>query len=69
MAKKLSELWGQPVIVENKGGAAGSIGMDFAARQAPDGYSFVLGNFGPALVNPLMSKVSSTWKRISFRFL
>jgi tripartite-type tricarboxylate transporter receptor subunit TctC len=58
MAKKLSELWGQPVIVENKGGAAGSIGMDFAARQAPDGYSFVLGNFGPALVNPLMSKVS-----------
>jgi tripartite-type tricarboxylate transporter receptor subunit TctC len=58
MSKKLSELWGQPVIVENKGGAAGSIGMDFAARQAPDGYSFVLGNFGPALVNPLMSKVS-----------
>lgn len=58
MSKKLSELWGQPVIVENKAGAAGSIGMDFAARQAPDGYSFVLGNFGPALVNPLMSKVS-----------
>jgi tripartite-type tricarboxylate transporter receptor subunit TctC len=58
MAKKLSDLWGQPIIVENKGGAAGSIGMDYAARQAPDGYSFVLGNFGPALVNPLMSKVS-----------
>jgi len=58
MGKKLSELWGQPVIVENKGGAAGSIGMEYASRQAPDGYSFVLGNFGPALVNPLMSKVS-----------
>jgi tripartite-type tricarboxylate transporter receptor subunit TctC len=58
MAKKLSELWGQPVIVENKGGAAGSIGMEFASRQSPDGYAFVLGNFGPALVNPLMSKVS-----------
>ena len=63
MAKKLSELWGQPVIVENKGGAAGSIGMDFAARQAPDGYSFVLGNFGPALVNPLMSKVSYSMEK------
>ena len=32
--------------------------MDFAARQPADGYSFVLGNFGPALVNPLMSKVT-----------
>jgi tripartite-type tricarboxylate transporter receptor subunit TctC len=63
MSKKLSELWGQPVIVENKGGAAGSIGMDFAARQAPDGYSFVLGNFGPALVNPLMSKVSYSMEK------
>ena len=63
MAKKLSELWGQPVIVENKGGAAGSIGMEYAARQAPDGYSFVLGNFGPALVNPLMSKVSYSMEK------
>ena len=58
MAKKLSDIWGQPIIVENKGGAAGSIGMDYAARQPADGYAFVLGNFGPALVNPLMSKVT-----------
>ena len=54
---KLSELWGQQVIVESKPGAAGSIGMEFAARQAPDGYSFVVGNIGPAAVNPLLSKV------------
>ena len=58
MAKKLSDIWGQPIIVENKVGAAGSIGMDYAARQPADGYAFVLGNFGPALVNPLMSKVT-----------
>ncbi len=58
MAKKLNEIWGQPVIVDNRPGAAGSIGMDFAARQPADGYFFVLANFGPALVNPLMSKVS-----------
>ena len=58
MAKKLNDLWGQPIIVENKGGAAGSIGMEYAARQPADGYAFVLGNIGPALINPLISKVS-----------
>src|SRR6266571_1422150 len=57
LAQKLSELWAQPVIVENKAGAAGSIGMDYAAHQPPDGYSFVIGNLGPVTVNPLLSKV------------
>jgi tripartite-type tricarboxylate transporter receptor subunit TctC len=57
VGQKLSELWGQQVIVESKPGAAGSIGMEFAARQAADGYSFVVGNIGPAAVNPLLSKV------------
>ncbi len=57
LAQKLSELWAQPVIVENKAGAAGSIGMDYAAHQPADGYSFVIGNLGPVVVNPLLSKV------------
>jgi tripartite-type tricarboxylate transporter receptor subunit TctC len=57
MAQKLSDLWGQTVIVDSKPGAAGSIGMEYAARQAPDGYTFVIGNLGPASVNPLISKV------------
>jgi tripartite-type tricarboxylate transporter receptor subunit TctC len=57
LGQKLSELWGQPVIVENKPGAAGSIGMEFAAHQAPDGLSFVIANLGPAVINPLLSKV------------
>lgn len=57
MGQKLSELWGQPVIIESKPGAAGSIGMEFAARQPADGYTFVVGNLGPASVNPLISKV------------
>ena len=52
---KLSEVWAQPVVVESKPGAAGSIGMDYAAKQANDGYSFVVGNIGPAAVNPLLS--------------
>ena len=54
---KLAELWGQQVIIESKPGAAGSIGMDFAAKQPNDGYSFVVGNLGPVAVNPLLSKV------------
>jgi tripartite-type tricarboxylate transporter receptor subunit TctC len=54
---KLGELWGQQVIVESKPGAAGSIGMDFAAKQPNDGYTFVVGNLGPVAVNPLLSPV------------
>jgi len=54
---KLAELWGQQVVIESKPGAAGSIGMDFAARQPNDGYTFVVGNLGPVAVNPLLSNV------------
>ena len=57
VAQKLSEHWGQQVLVESKPGAAGSIGMEFTARQPADGYTFVIGNLGPAAVNPLISKV------------
>jgi tripartite-type tricarboxylate transporter receptor subunit TctC len=57
LGQKLSELWGQPVVVENKSGAAGSIGMEYASHQAPDGLSFVIANLGPAIINPLLSKV------------
>jgi tripartite-type tricarboxylate transporter receptor subunit TctC len=54
---KLSALWGHQVIIESKPGAAGAIGMEFTARAPNDGYTFVVGNLGPALVNPLISKV------------
>ncbi|MDB5900583.1 MAG: hypothetical protein JWP41_4185 [Ramlibacter sp.] len=57
MGQKLSEYWKQPVIIESKPGAAGSIGMEYTARQAPDGYTFVIGNLGPASVNPIITKV------------
>lgn len=63
VAQKLGELWGQQVLVDSKPGAAGSIGMEFAARQAPDGYSVVIGNLGPAAVNPLISKVPYNMER------
>jgi tripartite-type tricarboxylate transporter receptor subunit TctC len=57
MGQKLGEYWGQPVIIESKPGAAGSIGMEYSARQAADGYTVVVGNLGPAAVNPLITKV------------
>jgi hypothetical protein len=49
-------LWGQQAS-RIEAGAAGSIGMDFAAKQPNDGYTFVVGNLGPVAVNPLLSKV------------
>ena len=57
IGQKLNEHWGQPVVIESKPGAAGSIGMEYAARQPADGYTFVIGNLQPAAVNPLITKV------------
>jgi len=57
IGKKLTEMWGQQVLVDSRPGAAGAVGMEYAAKQAPDGYTFLLGNFGPVLANPLLNKV------------
>ena len=43
LAAKLSERWGQPIVIDNKGGAAGAIGTEAAAKSAPDGYTIMLG--------------------------
>jgi tripartite-type tricarboxylate transporter receptor subunit TctC len=51
-ARKMSENIGQQVIVDNRGGAGGNIGMEAAARAAPDGYTFVLGLTAQLAVNP-----------------
>lgn len=42
VAQKLSEVLGQPVVVENRPGAGGTTGADFVAKSAPDGYTFVM---------------------------
>src|SRR2546423_10015195 len=60
---KLAEIWGQQVVIESKPGAAGSTGMDFAAKQPNDGYTFVVGNLGPVAVNPLLSQVPYSIER------
>src|SRR3989454_7194750 len=52
MQPRLAELLGKPIVIENRGGAAGTIGMEVAARSAPDGYTLVLGNVGSTAINP-----------------
>src|SRR5213595_4241028 len=54
--KPMSEFLGQPVVVENKPGAGGAIGVDLVAKAAPDGYTLVFGNTGPNAVIQLMRK-------------
>ncbi len=54
VSHKLGARLGQPVIVENKAGAGGNVGTDFAVKQPADGYTIVMGNIGPISINPAL---------------
>ena len=58
IAAKLSDTWGEPIVVENRTGAGGNIGADLVAKSAPDGYSLAIGTIGTHAVNvSLFSKM------------
>jgi tripartite-type tricarboxylate transporter receptor subunit TctC len=52
-ARKLHELLGQPVIVDNRTGAGGSIAAEATAKSAPDGYTLFFGSTSPLAINPV----------------
>ena len=59
LAQYLAPMWGQPVVVENRTGAAGNIGMELGARAAPDGYTLTSAPVGNLAINPhLYSKLT-----------
>ncbi len=54
VAAKLSDKWRQSVVIENRGGAAGIVGADAAAKARPDGYTLLIVNVGIVSINPLL---------------
>jgi tripartite-type tricarboxylate transporter receptor subunit TctC len=56
VATRLAQKWGQPVIVENKPGAAGMIGAEAVSKAKPDGYTLMMGNIGTQSINPSLYK-------------
>lgn len=56
VAKAMSTLLGQPIIIDNKAGAGGNIGTEVIARARPDGYTMGMGNFAPLSVNKSLFK-------------
>ena len=60
VGQKMSELIGQPIVVENKPGAATNLGAEFVAKAPPDGYTVLLGDVATYAANP------SLYKKLSF---
>lgn len=60
LGQKLSEQVGQPVVPENRGGAGGNVGMEYASRQAPDGYAIVI-------CSPSLAISPSLYKKLNYK--
>jgi tripartite-type tricarboxylate transporter receptor subunit TctC len=60
VGKKIGELLGQPIVIENKPGAGGNIAAELVARATPDGYTLLMGN------NSILATNASLYKKISY---
>src|SRR5688572_32695384 len=60
VGQKFNEAWGQPVVVDNRGGAGGNIAMELAARAQPDGHTLIMTAAGPTAINV------SLYRKIAF---
>jgi tripartite-type tricarboxylate transporter receptor subunit TctC len=56
VARKVSENIGQPIVIDNKGGAGSILGTEIVAKAEPDGYTLLLGQSGPISINPAVYK-------------
>jgi tripartite-type tricarboxylate transporter receptor subunit TctC len=54
LGQRMSESWGQPVVVENRPGAGAIVGVDAVAKAAPDGYTIGIADTGPLAINPAL---------------
>jgi tripartite-type tricarboxylate transporter receptor subunit TctC len=54
IAARLTQKWGQSVVVENRGGAGGLLGADVVAKAKPDGYTLLIANVGITSINPAL---------------
>ncbi len=54
IGQRLTDQWGHPMIIDNRGGAGGIVGTEIVARAAPDGYSFLVGTAGGMTINPAL---------------
>lgn len=54
IGQRLTDQWGQPVVIDTRAGAAGTIGADIVARAAPDGYTLLLGSGASMVIAPLV---------------
>jgi tripartite-type tricarboxylate transporter receptor subunit TctC len=57
IGQKMTEAWGQPVVIDNKPGSSGNLGADMVAKAAPDGYTLVLMDVGNLVISPALFKL------------
>jgi tripartite-type tricarboxylate transporter receptor subunit TctC len=58
LAPRLQDILGQPIVVENRPGAGGSLATEVVAHAAPDGYTLLMGTISALVINPVMQRLS-----------